>query len=176
MHRTVSKLIAGTLLLCSAVAGGEESADYPVPLQEGKPYLHVLHDGASIRVQRIQDPEFELKGYFAKTARKCPPFCIHPIQVAPGVQTIGEVELFEFMETQLRDNTGMLIDARTPAWNNKGTIPGAISLPFTRLTLPVDDLAWSEILEGFGVVPRQEAGAVDKVLEEWGLAMVVPDE
>ena len=113
MHRTVSKLIAGTLLLCSAVAGGDESADYPVPRQEGKPYLHVLHDGASIRVQRIQDPEFEL---------------------------------FEFMETQLPDNTGMLIDARTPAWYKKGTIPGSISLPFTRLTLPADDPAWGEIL------------------------------
>lgn len=169
MHRTVSRVIAGTLLLCCATTTAEEASDYPVPLQEGKPYLHVLHDGTSIRVQRIQDPEFELKGYFAKTARKCPPFCIHPITVAPGVQTIGEVELFEFMETQLRDGTGLLIDARTPAWYKKGTIPGATNLPFTDLTPAADDPAWSELLKDFGVLPRKEAGTIDKVLEEWGL-------
>lgn len=169
MYRKISRVVAGTLFLYSAVAGADESADYPVPLQEGKPYLHVEHDGTSIRVQRIQDPDFELKGYFAKTARKCPPFCIHPIDVAPGVRTIGEVELFAFMETQLRDGSGILIDARTPAWYKKGTIPGAMSLPFTSLTVPADDPAWAGILEDFGVVPRQELGAVDKVLEEWGL-------
>lgn len=37
------------------------------------------------------------------TARKCPPFCIHPMTVALGAETIGETELFEFMETQLCD-------------------------------------------------------------------------
>lgn len=169
MHRTISRIFACTLLLCAAMTSAEDASDYPVPLLDGKPYLHVLHDGTSIRVQRIQDPEFELKGYFAKTARKCPPFCIHPMKVAPGVETIGEAELFEFMETQLRDGTGMLIDARTPAWYKKGTIPGAISLPFTDVTLAANDPAWGELMMGFAVVPRQDAGMIDKILEEWGL-------
>ena len=54
-----------------------ETAEF-IPLVEGKPYLHVIHDGRSVKVQRVQDPDYELKGYFAKTGRKCPPFCIQP--------------------------------------------------------------------------------------------------
>ena len=68
-----------------------------IPLLAGKPYLHVIHDGRSVKVQRVQDPDYELKGYFARTGRKCPPFCIQPATPDPSVATIGEVELFDFM-------------------------------------------------------------------------------
>ena len=85
-----------------------------VPLVEGKPYIHVIHEGRSVKVQRVQDPEYELRGYFARTVRDCPPFCIRPVRADPGVETVGEVEIFEFMETSLRDGDGVMIDARTP--------------------------------------------------------------
>jgi rhodanese-related sulfurtransferase len=162
-------LLIVSLWSCCALAA-EESEEYPVPLMAGKPYIHVLHEGRSVRVERIQDPEFELKGYYAKTARKCPPFCIHPMEAAPGVETIGEVELFRFMETRLRDGTGILIDARTPAWYKKGTIPGSVNLPFTRLTVAADDPSWEEMLPQLGVVPSEESGVIDQALERLGLA------
>lgn len=149
--------------------GEEQAAAYLVPLLEGKPYLHVLHEGRSIRVQRVQDPEFELTGYYAKTARKCPPFCIHPMKAAPGVETVGEVELFEFMETRLRDGSGILIDGRTPTWYKKGTIPGAVNYPFTELTKGVEDPAWNRILAEFGAKPAQETGMIDGALQKLGL-------
>lgn len=139
-----------------------------VPLVEDKPYLHVIHEGRSVKVQRVQDPDYELKGYFARTARKCPPFCIQPIAPAPQVSAIGEVELFEFMETQLRDGTGVLIDARTPSWHKKGTIPGSISLPFTRLSKSLDDPEMQEALKLLGAKERDEIGLVDRLLEDWG--------
>ena len=44
---------------------------------------------ARSRVQRVQDPDYELKGYFAKTGRKCPPFCIQPITPSAAVAAIG---------------------------------------------------------------------------------------
>lgn len=37
-----------------------ESKDF-IPLMNGKPYLHVIHEGRSVKVQRVQDPNYELK-------------------------------------------------------------------------------------------------------------------
>jgi rhodanese-related sulfurtransferase len=147
-----------------------EAAEVRVPLVAGKPFLHVMHQGRSVKVQRIQDPEFELKGYYAKTARTCPPFCLHPIEAAPGVRTVGEVEVFDFMEGKLRDGTGLLIDSRTDEWYKKGTIPGAIHVPFDRLALDPNDPKWGDLLKPFGVKPRGEEGAVQRALGALGLA------
>lgn len=139
-----------------------------IPLVEGKDYLHVIHEGRSIKVQRVQDPDYELKGYFAKTARKCPPFCIQPIVPAPGVGVIGEVELFDFMETKLRDGSGVLIDARTESWFRKGTIPGSVNYPFTLFSKDKNDPELIAVLKSFGAQERGEVGAVEKLLEDWG--------
>lgn len=140
-----------------------------IPLAKDKPYLHVIHEGRSIKVQRVQDPDYELKGYFAKTARKCPPFCIQEIQPSSNVGVIGEIELFDFMETELRDGTGALIDARTASWHKKGTIPGSINLPFTQLSKTDEDPEMLDAMELLGVKERTEPGFVDGLMEQWGL-------
>ena len=137
-------------------------------LVEGKPYLHVIHDGRSVKVQRVQDPDYELKGYFAKTGRKCPPFCIQPETPDPSVKPIGEVEMFDFMETKLRDGSGLLIDARTESWFRKGTIPGSVNYPFTLFGAGSDDPELVAILKSFGGKERGEIGAVERLMEDWG--------
>jgi len=139
-----------------------------IPLVEGKNFLYVVHNGKSIKVQRVQDPDFQLTGYFAKTARKCPPFCIHPLTIAPGVETIGEVEIFEFMEGVLPDDKGMLIDARTPKWFKRGTIPGSVNYPFSVLSDGPDEPEMVKALETFGAERRGTVGAVDRWLEKKG--------
>ncbi len=155
---------AGAGFAADASAGGDF-----IPLTKDKPYLHVMHEGRSIKVQRVQDPDYELKGYYAKTARKCPPFCIQPITPVDGVRVIGEVELFQFMETELRDGTGLLIDARTPAWHKKGTIPGSINTPFTDLSKSADDPEMMDALERFGARERSEKpGFLEKELKNLG--------
>ena len=35
---------------------------------------------------------------FAKTSRKCPPFCIQPSALAPGVETIAELEMLDYLK------------------------------------------------------------------------------
>lgn len=141
-----------------------------IPLTKDKPYIYVVHEGRSIRVQRVQDPDYQLKGYFARTARKCPPFCLQPISPAAGIKTIGEVELFDFMETELRDGTGLLIDTRTPAWHRKGTIPGSINIPFTHLTKTDEDPEMLEAFELFGVKERKKPGLMEEWMEKLGLS------
>ncbi|MES9883891.1 MAG: rhodanese-like domain-containing protein [Sedimenticola sp.] len=174
----VSTLVTTLLLLAiSSVAmaaeeGGEVSGggdSYVIPLYKGKPYLHVLHEGRSIKVQRVQDVDYQLRGYFAKTIRKCPPFCIVDISVDPRVKTVGEIEVFEFMENQLRDGIGLLVDARTQSWFEKGTIPGSASVPFTVLSKENTEPEMIAALESFGAKKRGEVGAFTSTMEKWGV-------
>ncbi|MGV6826164.1 MAG: rhodanese-like domain-containing protein [bacterium] len=146
--------------------GGDSSF---IPLTADKPYIFVIHQGRSTKVQRVQDPDYQLQGYFAKTARKCPPFCIQAITPDPDVKVIGEVELFDFLETQIREDTGMMIDARTESWFKKATIPGSVHYPFTLLSKDPGDPELEEVLEEFGAVERTDVGFFTRLLEKWGL-------
>lgn len=105
-----------------------------IKLTETIDVIDVMHEGKKVRVQRIQDPENVLTGFYTKTSRKCPPFCAHAMSAAPGVTTVGEVEVIDFMQKQLKNGTGFMIDARMPDWYAKGTIPGSINVPFTIFT------------------------------------------
>jgi len=138
-----------------------------IGLTADKPYIHVMHEGRSVKVQQVQDTNYELKGYFAKTARKCPPFCIQPEHVDPRVATIGEIEVFDFMENELRDDKGLLIDARTPEWFNRGTIPGSINIPFTTFS-DENSVQAEQALERFGAIRRVNVGTMTRKMEEMG--------
>jgi rhodanese-related sulfurtransferase len=115
------------------------------------PYIETVHDGKVIKIQRIQNQSNVLTGGFTKTSRKCPPFCIQPVHVAPGVNTVGELELLQFIKDHLNNGTGVLIDARTPAWHEKGTIPGSINIPFTTFDPEKSDLVKGVALGKLGV-------------------------
>ncbi len=165
-------LLAG-LLASSALVVAEEvkvGVDSKfIPLTNDKPYIYVIHEGSSVKVQRVQDRNYELSGHFAKTIQPCPPFCLKPMLAAPGVESYGEVEMFAFMEAGLRDGKGILIDARTPSWFRKGTIPGAVNIPFTELTKESNSPEMAEWLEKFGAKERGDIGFFTALLEKWGI-------
>jgi hypothetical protein len=95
--------------------------------------VEVMHDGRNITVMRNQNQENLVNPDFAKTSRKCPPFCIQPAELAPGVKTIAELEVLHFLK-QLGDGDTsiMVIDSRTPNWVEKGTIPGTVNIPWDK--------------------------------------------
>ncbi len=128
--------IAILLMLFTSLNGyaAPENKDLVVKITPSVPSVIVNHRGVPIKVQRIQDTSNKLVDDFSKTSRPCPPFCIHPIQAAKGVKTIGEVELLEFVSNEVANHKGLLIDARMPKWYNAETIPGAINLPFVIFT------------------------------------------
>lgn len=171
MNCCINLIFRVSLLLLPLIAVAEEATngkDLEVKLSSEKPFTHVIHEGRAVKVQRIQDPDYQLQGYYAKTARKCPPFCLQPMQVDPQVATIGEIELFDFMEGKLRDKTGLLIDARTAEWFNRGTIPGSINIPFIGLSKPgTPEMEQALLL--FGVRPRGSVGAISLKLEQMGI-------
>ena len=148
------------VMFCMIVAGWSASAmALDVKLDKYLPSIEVVHNGKKIRVQRIQDQQHVITGGFAKTSRKCPPFCIQPIQVASGIQTVGELEVFQFMEIEVNNNRGVLIDARLPKWHKKGTIPGSINIPFTVFNLPADDLELINAMAKLGVTEKKDTGS-----------------
>lgn len=79
-------------------------------------------------IRRDQTPGATLTGDWALTGHDCPPFCIQPMTPAPGVTTVGELELIEAMTA----GDTILVDGRTPDWFAGGTIPGAINIPYTQ--------------------------------------------
>lgn len=127
-----------------------------VNITKGLPYLNVMHEGKLVKIMRIQDQENVLTGGFAKTSRKCPPFCANPMQAAAGVATVGEVEILEFMDTHLKNGTGYVIDARTPEWYQKGTIPGSINIPFYVFGKDETSPEFMNALKKLGVTEKQE--------------------
>lgn len=86
-----------------------------------------------VEISRIQDTEHKIDGEWARTSRPCPNFCIQPSTPAQGVTTVGELELIEM----LQDPDAVVVDSRTHEWFEGGTIPGAVSIPYTYI---VDEL------------------------------------
>ncbi len=113
------------LIIATAIAASFnlQAKDVEVKITKEQSYSTV-HDGDElIKISRIQDTSHTIDGSFAKTSRPCPPFCINPLSLDKGVRTVAELEVIQFMETALYRGRGVLIDARTPSWHKKGTIP-----------------------------------------------------
>ena len=96
--------------------------------------VEVMHNGKKTTISRNQNQKNTVNPAFAKTSRKCPPFCIQPAVLAPGVETIAEVEMLDYLSRMSGGDASILvIDSRTPEWVKKGTIPGAVNIPWTAL-------------------------------------------
>lgn len=94
----------------------------------------VKHNGNDVDIMRNQDNDNVVNPAFSKTSRPCPPFCIQPSTLAPGVETIGEVEMIDYARRMSEgDDSIVVIDSRTPDWVGRGTIPSAINVPWTSL-------------------------------------------
>ncbi len=98
--------------------------------------VNINHNDKEVTIQRQQDTKNTINPDYAKTSRPCPPFCIQPMTLAPGVETIGELELLKYLDKKnWGDDNIVVIDSRTSDWVAKGTIPGAINIPWTSLRL-----------------------------------------
>jgi rhodanese-related sulfurtransferase len=145
------------LLLLPFAAGAVD-----VRITEDLEYLDVTHQGKTVRIMRNQDPENTVNPAYARTSRNCPPFCVQPIQIAEGVETIGEIELLDYLKRAEQGDDVLIIDSRTPDWVKNGTIPGSINIPWTTLTptAGADPFSIADILQKrFGV--RNQEGLWD---------------
>jgi rhodanese-related sulfurtransferase len=110
--------------------------------------VEVMHGGVKVRIERNQDTSNEINPNFAKTSRKCPPFCIQPGTLAPGVETIAELELLDFLQRASRGEPVIVVDSRTADWVSLGTIPGSVNISWEKLHIGYSDpLTVQDILE-----------------------------
>ena len=150
-HHLITASAAVLALSLSATVSAEKLAVGITPdLQK----LDFKHDGKSFTIMRNQDQKNTINENFAKTSRKCPPFCIQPIVLAPGVETLGEVEIIHYIKKMSEGENILVVDSRTPDWVERGTIPGAKNIPWTRL-----NPAKGATTEGIIEVMTKEFGA-----------------
>lgn len=125
-------MAALAVLVTSAAAGAAMAGE--VNISKDLASVTVETRSGPVEIARIQDQANVLEGEWAQTSRPCPNFCIQPISPAEGVTTIGELEMLD----ALVDPAVTVVDSRTPDWFEAGTIPGAVSMPYTEM---VDRLA-----------------------------------
>ena len=148
---------AGALFISLFFMGPAHALDVQITPDLGS--VDVMHDGKKVTIMRNQDTSNTINPDYAKTSRKCPPFCIRPIKLAEGVETLGELEVIHYlkMKSDGADNI-VVIDSRTPDWVAKGTIPGSINIPWTKLS-PSKGASFFEIADilqkKFGVVEEE---------------------
>ena len=130
--KLTSILLSATLLASTQVSLAE---DRPVGITSDLMSFTMTHEGEAFEIKRNQDSANEIHPNYALTSRPCPPFCLQPMTLAPGVETLGELEFIDYMQRlQAGDNSILIIDSRTEDWVKRGTIPGAINIPWTALS------------------------------------------
>ena len=129
MKANFSSTLLVLILIYSPVLMAE-----PVGITPSLSSVEVIHNGKPVTIERNQDNKNTIAADYALTSRPCPPFCIRPIKLAPGVETIGELEMMDYLVAAGKPDSDILvIDSRTPDWVAKGTIPGSVNIPWTLL-------------------------------------------
>jgi rhodanese-related sulfurtransferase len=134
--KPIKAMIAATAVTAILVVSTSVVAadDILVRITRDLPSLDVMHNGKMVTIMRNQDQKNTINPLYAKTSRECPPFCIQPSTLAPGVETIGEVEMLDYLaHVSAGDKSILVVDSRTPDWVKKGTIPGSVNIPWTSL-------------------------------------------
>ncbi len=131
--------ISGILFLSGWTV--QSMAEDHVYITHDLPYVEVMHKGKRIKIERNQDTFNTIDPDLTLTSRPCPPYCIQPISLAPGVETIGELEMIGYLRAISEGNRNVIvIDSRDGDWPKRtGIIPGAVVIPWVELFLAKND-------------------------------------
>jgi len=137
----------------SAIADAE-SGKTIAPLKPDVPYIFVVHEGRSIRVERDVNDSFRaranIRGALIINSEACPPLCLLPMKLDVPVETWGEAEIVDFMLTDMRDKNGIMLDIRSKNTYNALTIPGSVNYFIHDMQKDVGTDKFDRKLESFG--------------------------
>lgn len=118
--------------------------------------VDVMHQGKVISISRTADEHAVIPQAYSSTARECPPFCVQPMSIGPGVDTIGELEVLDYLQRIAKgDPTVLVVDSRTPDWMVRGTVPGSVNIPWNKINIDLQGTFGSE----------KEADSLNDILE-----------
>lgn len=101
---------------------------------------------------------FSMNGNDVSISRRgppCPSSCVQPMQVSPGVSTLGELEVIAFLQNAVSGGSGLLVDVRTPNAFSTGSVPGAVNVPVA--TFAHDNPYRADLLSALGVTTSSGA-------------------
>ncbi|HIO92771.1 MAG TPA: rhodanese-like domain-containing protein [Leucothrix mucor] len=132
----------------------------PVAITRDLDRIIIKHDGKPFEISREKNNDAVIPAMYAKTSRPCPPFCIQPMVIAEGVETIGELEFLDYLvQKSDGDDALAIIDSRTTDWVLVSTIPGTTNVPWISLSREVGVTAAkmiSVLTKRFGVKVTNE--------------------
>ncbi len=132
---TLVKILTALTVMAGLALTATTAQAKPVGITPKLMSVKVKHNGHDVEIKRNQDNGAVVIPAFAKTSRPCPPFCIQPMSLGEGIQTIGEVEVINYAKKMSDgDKSIVLVDSRTPDWVAKGTIPSAVNVSWVELT------------------------------------------
>jgi len=143
LHR---HLLIGLML---ALPLGASGAELKVGITPQLASVPVQHQGLTVAVQRDQNTANTIHPKFQLTSRPCPPFCIQPMKLADGVETIDEMRMLDYLKrASAGDNAILVIDSRGADWLERGTIPGSVNIHYKKLSMnSASEESIAEILE-----------------------------
>ena len=94
-------------------------------ITKGVKEVKLKYDGKEIVIKR------ELKEIPKEYSNKTLVGVIAPMKIDKNIETIGELEVLDYMKKAQNDDSILLVDARTPNWYEKIRIPTALNAPFT---------------------------------------------
>lgn len=129
---TTTQAVLGLLLI--APFGAIQASDKPVGITQAVRTIEIAHHGRRYTIERNPDNDNMLDPDYSLTSRPCPPFCVQPMTLAPGVETIGELEMLDYLKRAGQDAGILVVDSRDGDWPQRsGIIPGAVVLPWQQL-------------------------------------------
>ena len=150
------KLLLTTAItaICSTGSFAAEEKTNFVPISSGVKSIEMNLNGEKFTLMRNQTAGNKISPLYETTNRGTP----QPIVLAPGVETLGEVEFVEYMKKAQTDENIAIIDSRKPGWFAKLRIPGAVNVPFTNFD--EKDTAIEMMEDEMGVVQKED-GTLD---------------
>ncbi len=135
--------------------GGRSSESLgEVLLSTGLKSVDITLNGESFTIQRNQTPGNTITDLYASTTVGS----IQPMTLAPGIETIAELDVIGYLQQAQTDSNIILVDTRTAFWFSRMRIPGSLNVPYS---LFKDELSALEALEKFFNVRFDNKGQLD---------------
>ena len=156
--RTTKALFA--VAIAMALGTPVAAEDVAVQITAGVGSVDVMHGSEKVTIMRNQDQENTGESCVREDVAQMPAVLHSALEAGPRDRDHREAEVIRYAKSMSDgDGTIVLIDSRTPDWVDRGTIPSAMNVPWTKLNPAkgADPISIAEIMEGvFNVKSNEE--------------------